>query len=317
VVGETQIIGQVREAYEEACNLGSAGPMLNPLFQRAIAAGKAATTAIAHRGDAPSIASAAMHLVRQTAGPLGAKSVLSIGAGDVSRQVLNYLRAIGPARLLISNRTDETARALAREYSGETVDFSRLAEGIALADVVVTSTSSRRPIVGLRHFERSTVTVQPPKLLMDLGVPRDIEPVVRSLPGILLHDLDDLGNTVSGSTRQSTGSSSAAEAILREHLHDYAAWQRARDFGPTIASLYDRYHVLAEEELQRAIAGMSMQSPADVARLRGFAERMVNKLLHDPVQSLREADSLQSPAHNYAEVLRKLFKLPTPPEEEI
>jgi glutamyl-tRNA reductase len=302
-VGETEILGQLREAYQFARDAGATGAALNPLFQRALRVGKAAAHAAAH-GEPPSIARAAVELARREAGGFGDKTILSIGGGAVARQVLRQLRAHAPRRILVSNRDLKRAHSLAVESGADVVEFASLASRVGKCDIVLTSTASTQPILDRSHFS-STAR---PQLVIDLGVPRDVDATVRELPLVRLRDLDDLQADSQFHAANQSASVEAARQIVARHLADFAHWQRAREFGPAIASLYQRYHAIAEQEVERAVASASDQDEAD--RMRELSRRLVNKLLHDPVEALRSADSLQPGNVNYLGVMQRLFTLP-------
>jgi len=313
VFGESEILGQVRSAYEAAGEVGTTGSVLNPLFQRAIAAGKQVMTELGPVDEEVSVASVGVDLARHLFDDCAGKTLMTVGAGDVTQQVLRYFRQLRPARLLICNRDAEKAHALAGEFGGTAVDFGVMDRHLSEADILITSTAAPTPILTRRQFELAGRRRQSqPMLVIDLAVPRDVEPAVRELKFVHLHDMDDLQRTIATSRTPKPNAFDVARQIVQSHVQQFLEWQRARAFGPAIDALYRRYHDVAEEELQRTL-GRGTASADEADRLHEFARRIVNKLLHDPVQAMRADDV--SPGQ-YLGALQKLFKLELPPDEK-
>jgi glutamyl-tRNA reductase len=312
VLGETQILGQVRDAYDAARATRAAGPLLHPLFQRAIAVGKQVMRETALAEGRLSVASVAVDYARQIFEHFGDKTVLCIGAGKTTALVLQHFTALSPGRLLVCNRDPGKAQALAERFRGEAVPFERLSEWLVSADIVVSSTGATLPIVtraqfeGLRRQRRGR-----PIFLIDIAVPRDIEPTVGEIDNVYLYNLDDLQQAVSATMSQRQGAIEAARKIVSRHVEEFSAWHRQREIGPIIDRLYKRYHRLAREELDRTFNKLPALSAGDKATLEDMARRIVNKMLHRPVQALRGPDGQAgAPGHlAYMHALEKLFEL--------
>ena len=310
VVGETQILGQVREAYDAARGLGSAGALLNPLFQRAAVVGKQVMTETSIAEGRLSVASVAVDHAGRIFDHFDDKTVLCIGAGKMTSIVARGFAALRPKRLLCCNRDPAKAQKLAATFGGEAVPFERLDEHLVAADIVVSSTGSPTPIITRGRFEALRKQRRyRPIFLIDIALPRDVEPAVGELENVYLYNLDDLQQAVSATQSQRKESVDAARAIVAKHVDGFLAWHRAREMGPFIERLSQRYHQPAREELDRTIAKLGDVTHAERAHLEELTRRIVNKLLHDPITALRQGDSPHAPAAAYLHAMEKLFQL--------
>jgi glutamyl-tRNA reductase len=300
VLGETQILGQVREAYEAATDAGAAGPMLHPLFQRAIAVGKQIRSETSLSKGRISVASVAVQYARRIFDVFSDKTVLNIGAGKMGELVLSAMAGLKPGKLIVCNRDFSRAEALAKKYSACASEMDHLPDQLAAADIVVTGTGSQQPIITRSMFE--TVIRRRryrPVFIIDIGVPRDVAADVGEIENVYLYNLDDLQKAID--SNQETRSVAAQEAaqIVQRQVDEFVAWQRARMVGPLIELLYERSHSVALEELNRTVSKLSGISSADKEQLEDLTRRIVNKLLHDPIQVLRGSDALHAPMPQY------------------
>jgi len=310
VLGETQILGQVREAYEAAAQASAAGPLLNPLFQRAIAVGKQVVRDTALNEGRLSIASVAVDYARGIFDHFHDKTVLCVGAGKMATLVLENFVGLKPGCLLVCNRDSAKASAVATRFGGHAVTLDKLADHLIAADIVLTSTGSAHPIVTRQQFDRLRKRRRyRPIFLIDIAVPRDVEPSVGQIDNVYLYNLDDLQQVVSQTQAQRKGAIDAARKIIVQHVESFVAWHRQRELGPAIHQLYNRYHQIAQEELARTLGKLPNVTEAERAHLQDLARRIVNKLLHDPVQAVRHADPEHMPAAQYLHALEKLFQL--------
>jgi glutamyl-tRNA reductase len=310
VLGETQILGQVRDAYEASARATAAGPMLNPLFQRAIAVGKEVMHNTALSEGRVSVASVAVDYAKGIFDHFQDKTVLCVGAGKMARLVLQNFVALKPGRLLICNRDASRAADLATRFGGLSVPFDNLSEHLVAADIVLTSTGAAQPIITRSQFESLRKRRRYRRtFLIDIAVPRDVEASVGEIQDVYLYNLDDLQHVVSDTHSQRKEAIDGARTIVLGHVDSFLAWHRQRELGPTIQRLYDRYHAIAQEELARTLHKLPNISEAERAQLQDLARRLVNKLLHDPVQTLRSADAEHSPGIQYLHALEKLFHL--------
>jgi glutamyl-tRNA reductase len=234
----------------------------------------------------------------------------------MTQLVMKHFANLHPQRQLVSNRDPVKAEKLAAEFNGEVVPFEFLTEHIASADIVITSTGATRPILTRQQFEKILKARRyRPIFIIDIAVPRDVEESVGELDSVYLYNLDDLQKVISGTQSQRSGAIDNAQAIVTKHVDDFILWNRSRQMGPVIDQLYKRYHAMAQEELARTINKLPNITDAEREHLEELSRRIVNKLLHDPIQALRESDSTHTPATAYLHALTKLFHLPESPEE--
>ncbi|HWE00873.1 MAG TPA: glutamyl-tRNA reductase [Tepidisphaeraceae bacterium] len=310
VLGETQILGQVRDAYEAACKAASCAKTLNPLFQRAIAVGKQVMHETKLNEGRLSVASVAVDYARNIFENFSDKTILSIGAGKMSQLVLQHFAALSPGQLLICNRDAQKAEALAEKFNGRAVDFDRLAEHLVVADIVVSSTGAAQAIITRPLFESLRRQRRyRPIFLIDIAVPRDIDAAVGEIDNVYLYNLDDLQQVVAQNQSYRKEAVAAATAIITRHVEEFDAWQRQRELGPAIQRLYARYHRVAQDEVARTRRKLTTVSETEAVHLEELARRIVNKLLNDPVQILRQSDGVHTPAGQYLHALEKLFRL--------
>jgi glutamyl-tRNA reductase len=310
VLGEAQILGQVKDAYELARQLNAAGRTLHPLFQRAAAVGKEVQSRTALGEGRVSIASVAVDYARRIFDTFTDKSVLCVGAGKMSALVLQNLSALHPKRLVVCNRDAEKAALLAARFGGEPADLAHLPDHLAASDIVVSGTGSAAPLITRKMFD----AVMPrrrykPVFIIDIAMPRDVEAAVGEMDNVYLYNLDDLQQTVSATHGQRREALESAKAIVAEHARQFVLAQRTRELGPTIDKLYQRYHAMAQEELERTISGFGGLSAQQKAELQELVRRLVNKVLHDPVRTLRQSDALHGPTAQYLHALEMLFQL--------
>ena len=310
VLGETQILGQVREAYDAAKARGGTGALLNPLLQRAIAVGKEVLTATTIADGRVSVASVAVDYARRIFDSFSDKVVLSIGAGKMAALVVKGFAQLSPRRLLVCNRTPGKAAELAGEFGGEAVPFESLNDHLVAADIVVTSTGSSQPIItaaqiaGLRKAMRYR-----PIFLIDIALPRDIEAAVGEIENVYLYNIDDFQQVVAGTMEQRKDAVESARSIVARQVEEFAAWQRTREMGPMIERLSKRYHQLAAEELARTLNKLQGLGEAEKSHLEELTRRIVNKLLHDPITMLRKSEGMHGSASQYLHALERLFHL--------
>jgi glutamyl-tRNA reductase len=317
VLGETQILGQVREAYDAARGMGATAAVLNPLFQRALAVGKEVLSATGIAEGRVSVASVAVDYARRIFDSFADKTVLSIGAGKMSALVLKSLAALKPRRLLVCNRTPEKASELAARCGGEAVPFERLDEHLVAADIIVSGTGSARSIVTATQVSALRRAMRyRPIFMIDIALPRDIEPAVGELENVYLYNIDDLQQVVAETVSQRKDAIDAARVIVDRHVEAFVAWSRAREMGPLIERLAQRYHALAAEELQRTVNKLPNLDEAERSHLEELTRRIVNKLLHDPITMLRSSEGMHGPTSQYLHALERLFHLDEAGESE-
>jgi glutamyl-tRNA reductase len=317
VLGETQIVGQVRQAYDIARDAGAAGAMLNPLFQRALAIAKRVMSETALAEGRLSVASVAVDYARRIFDRFSDKTLLCVGAGKMGGLVLQGFAALGPGKLLLVNRDPAKAQVLAKQFGGEASGLEKLDEHLVAADIVISSTGSAHPIITRERFEHLVKQRRyRPIFIIDIAMPRDVEAAVGAIENVYLYNIDDLQQVVSDTQAQRAGAVEAARRIVDEQLEDFIAWHRTRELGPLIDQLYKRYHQVAQEEVGRTINKLGQISEEERQHLEELARRIVNKLLHDPIQTLKQSDALHGQAGQYLHAMERLFHLAEPPEEQ-
>ena len=294
VPGEGEILGQVRAAYEA----GSTGPLLDKLFRQALHAGRKvrAETAI---GESPSsVPAAAAALAQQVFGELNGRRVLVVGAGKVGEQAARNLASRGAAIALVANRTPEPAEELARHFGAEAVPLERVPLELEGVDVLVSSTSA--PGIVPRRGR--------PLLLVDLAVPRDVDPAVHELDGAFLYDIDDLEAVVAESLSGRRREAARAEAVVAEEAERFRAWHASLDVVPAIASLRARAEEIRAGELARLEGRLSHLPEAERKAIEALTAQIVSKLLHLPTIRMKEA-AVTADGVVYADAVRHLFGL--------
>ena len=309
ILGEAEIQGQVKRAYELALVEGVTGPVLNRLFRGALAAGKRARTetGISERGL--SLSSAAVELGQRTLGDLARRKVLLLGAGETAELTARALSARGVETVFIANRHYDRAIGLAQRFGGQAVRLEELPANLELADIVVSSTGSPHHIV-----EREELEIvmrdrgERPLLLIDLAVPRDIDPACREVVGVTLHDVDDLQAAVARNASGREAEASKARQVLESELDRFERWLGSLDVIPTIAALRDRGEAVVEAVLAENESKWESLSDADRTRLRAMARAVANRMLHEPTLRMKRAGGAED-AYVYVSALRELFGL--------
>ncbi|WP_036725220.1 glutamyl-tRNA reductase [Patulibacter minatonensis] len=309
ILGEYEVQGQVKRAYEAALRAGTTGPMLNRLFKAALRTGKRVRTETRLSERHTSVASVAVDLAAQQVGHLEDKNVMIIGAGETAELTAQAFATQGVRTLFVSNRHADRARSLADRFGGRVGTLTELPEQLAEADVVISSTSSPHPVLGAPELAAVMChRLARPLVLIDIAVPRDIDPHCAAVPSVALYDIDDLQAVVARNLEGREGEASIAEDIVEEEIHKFARWMGQMEITPTIVDLRARAgeivdHVLAENEGRWESA-----SDADVQRIERAARTIVQRLLHEPTLRLKEARD-RDDAHGHVEVLRELFGL--------
>ena len=307
IVGEAEIQGQVKRAYELALVEGVTGPLTNRLFRDALGAGKRvrAETAVGRRRV--SVASVAVELAREVLGDLTERRVLVIGAGENGELTARALRQAGVATTFLANRHYDRAIGLAQRFGGEAVRLDDLPHELARADIVVSATGSPHQIVGRDELELVVAEREGRALLLiDIAVPRDIDSAVRELTGIALYDMDDLQREVERNLSGREAEASRARVIVDQEVARFADWLASLEVVPTIAALRERGEAIVEQVLNENAGRWELLSEADRARLEVLARAIVRRLLHEPTLRLKRAED---GAYTQVQALRELFGL--------
>jgi glutamyl-tRNA reductase len=308
IVGEHEVQGQVRRAYEHARETGTSGPLSNRLFTAALHTGRRVRSETAISRLQGSLSSVAVELAERLLGDLGGRPVVVIGAGETSELTAQALAARGVATIFIANRHADRARSVAERFGGSVVGLEALPETLEAADIVLASTSSPHPIVGREELELVMAARDGrPLLLIDIAVPRDIDPLCAEIEGVTLRDIDDLQAAVIHNLSSRAAYVPAAEEIIEEEIQRFALWLGAVDVRPTIASLHARGEGIVASTLEENAGRWESASPRDLARVEALARSIVARLLHEPTIRLKSLDGER--VHGSIELLRDLFAL--------
>jgi glutamyl-tRNA reductase len=289
VIGEPQILGQLKDAYRSAHDAGAAGPMLNRLFQATFAVAKRVRTETRIGANAVSVAYAAVSLARQIFADFASHTALLIGAGETIALVARHLRAQGVRRMTIANRSVERAQALAAEFSASAIALDALSEHLATADILVSATASPHPVVRATDVAAALAERRRrPMFMVDLAVPRDIEPRVASFEDVYLYSLDDLKAFVQDNLEARAGEARTARALIAGEVERFMAAVKGQQAVPTIRALRESAEQFREQTLEQARRLIAAgRSPEDA--LAFLADTLTNRLVHAPTQALREA----------------------------
>jgi glutamyl-tRNA reductase len=301
VPGEGEILGQVRDAYEA----GAHGPVLDRLFREALRVGKKVRTETAINESPASVSSAAAALAQQVFGDLTGCRVLLVGAGEVSELAARALAARGASIGAVTSRTQANAEKLAGEFDSHAVPFDQLGSELDRADVVVSSTSSSETVMSRDQVPDRKGR---PLFVIDLAVPRDVDPSLAQLEDCYLYDIDDLQAVVRESLSGRWREAERAEAIVEHEAERFRDWQASLRVVPAIASLRERAESIRSGELAKAESRLEGLSESERRTVESLTTQIVNKLLHVPIVRLKQAAATEGTG--YVEVARDLFDLP-------
>ena len=310
VLGEPQITGQVKEALALAARAGGSGPIIDRLLEAALRCAKRARTETGIGRGPVSSAYAAVSLTGKVLGPLGDKRALVIGAGEMATLAARHLQEAGVGQFVIANRGRERAERVAAPLGARVVTIEAIPVLLPGADIVVSATASPAPLV-LEPMVRNAMKIRRnrPLLLIDLAVPRDIDPLAARLPNVFLHDLDALGGLVAQSLAQRRAEVPKVEAVIEEELHRFLRWHRSLALKPTITAFRGQVESVAREELERHRGRFRSQ---DLPALEALVNGIVQKLLHRPTTRLSRADQDGAEGIARIEAVRDLFGLESP-----
>ncbi len=316
VLGEDQILAQLKGALDAAAAAGTLGPVLHRLSAAALVAGKRARTETPLGRGNLSVVSVALREAQEALGSLRDRHILIVGAGDTGELALKHLLKNPreqPASIAITNRTAARATALAAHHNVKAIPWSERAAALADADLVLCCTAARGTVL-TRDDVAAALAARParPLVCLDLAVPRDIGPDVAHLPGVLLRDVDALAPICAAARIQRQGAIAAARAIVAEEAARFDSWWRARAIAPTIAALREQVTALGEAEAQRALDRLPDPSARDAAIVRGLATSLVNKLLHAPTVALRTSGDGEALALAAASLFGLAAETPAP-----
>jgi glutamyl-tRNA reductase len=307
VLGEPQILGQMKQAARVAEEAGTLGTLLGKLFQRTFSVAKEVRSTTAIGANIVSMAAAAVHLSERIFERLEDQQVLFIGAGEMIELCAAHFAGAKPKRLSIANRTTERAEPIAQRFGGNVLRLDEVSERLAEYDIVVSCTASTLPIIGLGMVERALkARKHRPMVMVDLAVPRDIEAEVSRLDDVFLYTLDDLGQIVESGQETRQAAIVEAEEIIAHRVDDFFHWLEARETVPTIRALRDAGERARRHELEHALKLLHRgDNPEQV--LEALSKGLTNKLLHPPTQALNQADAADR--CNVAQLISRIWHL--------
>ena len=298
VLGEPQILGQLKQAYQHAVNAGTLGKHLNQLFQHSFNVAKKVRTHTSIGTNPVSVASTAVSLAKQIFGDLSKRNALFIGAGETVELAAQHLNAVGANRITIANRNITRAQKLANKFNGFGVSLSYIGEVLPESDIVITATSSTLPILGKGLLERSLKRRKhKPILVIDLAIPRDVEPEAASLQDIYLYSVDDLKQVIEDNMQSRLNAAEEAEIIIDDEVTKFYQWLRGQDVTDVIRNYRDRAEQHKNEAIEKANR-MLKQGKSSEEVMQFLGNTLMNKLLHSPTEALKSAG-----AENHQELL--------------
>jgi glutamyl-tRNA reductase len=309
VVGEPQILGQVKEAYATARAVGAVHSQLDLLLTRAFAVAKRVRTETAVGSSAVSVASVAVELAKKIFGSLQGKHVYLVGAGKMSELAARHLLAHGAEAIFVANRTHERAQQLAAKFDGHAILFEQLYETCDRADIVITSTGAPHAIFRREHGELFLARRKNrPMFFMDIAVPRDVDPGMNKLDGIFVYDIDDLQQAVSSHVDDRRKEAERAEAIVTAEVERFQIRLQTLDVVPTIVSLQDHLETIRQAEIDRVRGRLGALSPEQELAVEALTRGIVSKIMHTPISALKTA--VREPeATTVIDLVRRLFNL--------
>lgn len=316
ILGEAEIQGQVKRAYELALVEGATGPILNHLFRGALSAGKRVRAETRIGAGATSVPAAAVELATRTVGDLGGHRVLLIGAGATAELTARALAAHGADAIFVANRRYGRARALAERFGGSAARIDELPGQLEAADIVVSATNSPPHVIEREELELiAAARAGRPLLLIDLAVPRDIDPACREVPGVRVHDVDDVQALADRNASGRRTEARAAERIAAAELDRLQAWLDSLEVLPTVAALRGRADQVVRRVLAENGGRLASMSEADRTAAEAMARAVAGRLLHEPTLRLKRAAGDED-AYRRAAALRELFGLGAATEPE-
>lgn len=309
LLGEAEILGQVREAYRIALDLGATGPVLNRMFQNALEVGKRVRTETEIGKKPVSVAFAGVKLAERIFGSLKGHSALILGAGATGEQVMDHLRDRGISNLRVANRSPERARELALRMGAGVVEWESLSASLAWPDMIVSSVSSAEPVLTRAMLERAMAERSNRSLLLvDLGMPRNIDPAAADLYNVYQYDMDHLSEIVEQNKKARQDEVPRAESIVEEQVEKFQKWQSGVEAVTVVSALRERLSGEREAFLRERLADWPQLSPEDRSRMATIMDDLLNRVLLDRVESLKGERNLRRKLQNL-EALRDLFRL--------
>jgi glutamyl-tRNA reductase len=309
VVGEPQILGQLKSAYSLAKEHGAVSGFMDTLLTRAFNVAKRVRSETDIGANAVSISYAAVELAREIFGSLEGKKIMIVGAGKMSELAARHLRRSGAGQILVTNRTPERALEMVELFDGKLVDYTRFLSSLPEVDIVISSSAAPHYII-LRDDMKKVLEARRnrPMFLIDIAVPRNIEPTVNELDNVFLYDIDDLQKVIETNLQGRLDSAKEAEAIVHEEVERMVARLKAREVAPTIVKLQDELERMRAAEVARMRTKLGALTPEQEQAIEALTKSMINKIAHGPISEIRQHAS-QPDGHHFINAVRKVFRL--------
>ena len=308
VVGEPQILGQLKQFYARAASVGATGAVLHRWFHKAFSVAKRVRTETGIAGRAVSVSSAAVELATTIFDRLGDKTAMLIGAGKMGELAARHLLGNGVGRLMVTNRTFERAVEVARAFNATPVPFEQFHRYLAMADIVIGATAaSDFVLTDAMIHDALRERKGRPMFCIDLGVPRTFDPRINAIDNVYLYDIDDLGSVAEENRDERSREADKAEHIVTQEVESFWRWLGHLEVVPTIVALREKAEAIRSAELQKTLAALKDLGPRERAALEAMSEAIVNKLLHTPITRLKQPE--QRAEAFYIDALRRLFAI--------
>jgi glutamyl-tRNA reductase len=288
VVGEPQILGQLKEQYSLSAGADAVGPILHRVFNKSFAVAKRVRSETGVAARSVSVASVAVDLAQRIFESLEGSSVMIVGAGEIAESAAQHLLGVGVSRVMVANRTYDNAVELARSFGGTPVPFERMPDYLPLADLVIGSSGGGELIGVPAVNDLMRQRRNRPVFFIDLAVPRNFDPAINAIDNVYLYDVDDLSSVVEENVGERKREAVAGEAIVEEEVDRFWQWLEQLDAVPTIVALRDHADAVRLDELEKTLARMPNLSDKDRERIEQMTRAIINKLLHEPTRSLRQ-----------------------------
>jgi len=316
VLGEPQILGQIKEAYDLAQQANTSGLILHRLLHRAFHVAKKVRTETKIAISAVSVSSVAVELAEKIFGTLEKKTVLLIGAGEMCELAARHLVSGGIEKILVTNRTYERAVSLAQEFRGEAIPFEEMGLGLKKTDIVISATNSPQYLIG--HDQITKVIrdrKQRPIFFIDIADPRDIEPKVGDIENVYLYNIDDLQKVANDNIKDREKEAQKAETIVQDEVVKFVNWYHSLEVTPTIIALREKFEAIRNRELGKILSLYPNLTEKEKQSLEAMTSAIINKILHGPLTLLKQTDE-ETMADLYLDTLRTLFQLPEKSDRE-
>ncbi len=309
VIGEPQILGQIKTAYGYACEHKTAGVILNRFLRKAFSTAKRVRTETEIASNAVSVSFAAVELARKIFNSLENKTVMLIGAGEMCELAAKHFINNGVSKVLVTNRTFSRAEKLAEEFNGTAVTFENFREQLHRADIVLSSTGAPDYVLGAKKLkEVCKLRRYKPMFLIDIAVPRDIDPAANKLDGIYLYDVDDLQGVVQANLKERQKEAAKAELIVEAEVEQFCSWLATLEVTPTIVALRRKIEQIRQAELEKTLSGLNSLDDKQRKAIESMTSAMVNKILHQPTHILKQTSN-GGDSNCYLDAVRTLFNL--------